>query len=206
MTEERVSAELKALVSARARDCCEYCRSQARFALQPFSVEHIVPRSREGPTAERNLASSKIIHRFDTTRNDDPDADFLWLNDAKGMSLGLIEINDGSTVQIYPDLDSHCEDWNIADNLFAPEDLHSQVMRINWNLASSHRLSRSPNETRTKNRGVNTGHQKRRVFEGFFLPQMAPSRPRGAFFVQIAFQSKAIGLVGYPSSRPRKIA
>jgi hypothetical protein len=40
----------------------------------------------------------------------------------------------------------------------------------------------------------------------FFLPQMAPSRPRSAFFVQIAFQSKAIGLVGYPSSRPRKIA
>lgn len=40
----------------RARGCCEYCRSQARFATQAFSVEHIIPRSRGGKTSQDNLA------------------------------------------------------------------------------------------------------------------------------------------------------
>jgi hypothetical protein len=40
----------------RAGACCEYCQSQARFATQPFSVEHIVPLSRGGKTALDNLA------------------------------------------------------------------------------------------------------------------------------------------------------
>lgn len=36
--------------------CCEYCRSQVRFAMQSFSVEHIVPRSQGGETTHDNLA------------------------------------------------------------------------------------------------------------------------------------------------------
>ena len=38
MSDERISARLRAQVVERARECCEYCRSQARFAMQAFSV------------------------------------------------------------------------------------------------------------------------------------------------------------------------
>lgn len=56
MPDDRVSAELRAAVVERAGGCCEYCRSQARFATQSFSAEHIIPRSRGGPTTLENLA------------------------------------------------------------------------------------------------------------------------------------------------------
>lgn len=56
MNEERVTAQLRQAVAERARGDCEYCRSQARFAMQAFSVEHIAPRSREGETVMDNLA------------------------------------------------------------------------------------------------------------------------------------------------------
>jgi len=56
MSEGRITAQQRRAVVERARGCCEYCRSQARFAMQPFSVEHIVPRSRGGKTTLDNLA------------------------------------------------------------------------------------------------------------------------------------------------------
>jgi len=56
MLERRVSAHQKQTVIKRARGCCEYCRSQARFAMQPFSVEHIIPRQAGGETALDNMA------------------------------------------------------------------------------------------------------------------------------------------------------
>ncbi|MFQ5769041.1 MAG: HNH endonuclease [bacterium] len=40
----------------RTRGCCEYCRSQARFATQSYSVEHITPISQGGKTILDNLA------------------------------------------------------------------------------------------------------------------------------------------------------
>jgi hypothetical protein len=56
MANEYVSAELRRDVTQRALACCEYCRSQARYAPQAFSVEHIMPRSKGGETALDNLA------------------------------------------------------------------------------------------------------------------------------------------------------
>lgn len=56
MSESRVTAEEKKIIIERAKECCEYCRSQARFALQSFSVEHIIPRSKGGETTLDNLA------------------------------------------------------------------------------------------------------------------------------------------------------
>ena len=56
MPEKRVAAQQKRAVAERAGGCCEYCRSQARFATQSFSVEHIVPRSLDGETRLDNLA------------------------------------------------------------------------------------------------------------------------------------------------------
>lgn len=56
MPETRVPARQRLAVAERARHCCEYCQSQARFATQSFSIEHIVPLSRGGKTDPENLA------------------------------------------------------------------------------------------------------------------------------------------------------
>lgn len=58
MPDERVTTEQRQQVAERAHGCCEYCRSQARFATQAFSVEHIVPRSKGGTSDLENLALS----------------------------------------------------------------------------------------------------------------------------------------------------
>ena len=50
------NSELRRLVEARAGRCCEYCRSQLRYATQPFSLEHIVPLARGGSSDAGNLA------------------------------------------------------------------------------------------------------------------------------------------------------
>jgi len=55
MSESRVTAQQKQAVFERAQGCCEYCRSQAHFAIQPFSVEHIIPRSKGGKSTLKNL-------------------------------------------------------------------------------------------------------------------------------------------------------
>ena len=56
MPERRVTTQQRKAVAERANGCCEYCRSQVRFAIQPFSVEHIIPRSQGGETTLDNLA------------------------------------------------------------------------------------------------------------------------------------------------------
>lgn len=56
MPKAYVSQSLKATVSERARRYCEYCKSPERYSPSPFSVEHILPEDRGGPTTEDNLA------------------------------------------------------------------------------------------------------------------------------------------------------
>ena len=58
MPEVRGTAQQRRTVARRALDCCEYCRSQARFSMQSFSIEHIVPIQKGGPTTLENLALS----------------------------------------------------------------------------------------------------------------------------------------------------
>jgi len=41
MSEKRVTAKQRRTIVERARGCCEYCLSQARFATQAFSVFEI---------------------------------------------------------------------------------------------------------------------------------------------------------------------
>ena len=74
MPEERVAGQLKKAVSDRAQGCCEYCQSQSRFAMQPFSVEHIVPRSQGGATTLENLAlacQGCNNHKYNKTKGRD---------------------------------------------------------------------------------------------------------------------------------------
>jgi hypothetical protein len=56
MSEPQITAKLKAEVAQRANGCCEYCRSQAQFSPDPFSIEHIMPRSQGGTENSNNLA------------------------------------------------------------------------------------------------------------------------------------------------------
>jgi HNH endonuclease len=74
MAEERIPAALRQLVAEHALGCCEYCRSQQAFAMQPFSVEHVLPRSRGGTSAAENLAwSCQGCNNHKYTRTEAPD-------------------------------------------------------------------------------------------------------------------------------------
>lgn len=75
MPESRVTAQQKKAVAERANGCCEYCRSQARFAIQSFSIEHIIARSQGGETVMDNLALSCQgcnNHKYNKTEGRDP--------------------------------------------------------------------------------------------------------------------------------------
>ena len=75
MPNRRIAAHLKRAVAERARGCCEYCRSQARFATQAFSAEHIVPLSQGGETTLDNLAfacQGCNNHKYTKTEGRDP--------------------------------------------------------------------------------------------------------------------------------------
>lgn len=54
----RVSKKQRDLIFERAQGCCEYCMSQASFATQSFSVEHIFPTYLGGKSVLDNLALS----------------------------------------------------------------------------------------------------------------------------------------------------
>ena len=52
----KITTLLKKTIVERAKGCCEYCHSQAKFPTQAFSVEHIKPQSKGGKTTQDNLA------------------------------------------------------------------------------------------------------------------------------------------------------
>jgi hypothetical protein len=56
MADHRVPVAVKRRVEERAAGCCEYCRSQAAYSVQSFSVEHIDPEGGAGGEALENLA------------------------------------------------------------------------------------------------------------------------------------------------------
>jgi hypothetical protein len=75
MSEPRLTTELRQAVAARAEGCCEYCWSQAQYATQAFSVEHIVPRAKGGTSTLDNLALSCQgcnNHKYNKTEGVDP--------------------------------------------------------------------------------------------------------------------------------------
>jgi HNH endonuclease len=53
---------------------CEYCRSQARFAIDPLVIDHIHPVSRGGKTITENLAlSCQTCNNYKYTKTEAPD-------------------------------------------------------------------------------------------------------------------------------------
>ncbi len=66
---------MHAFYTVRAHGCCEYCWSQAGYATQAFSVEHILARARGGTTTLENLAlacQGCNNHKYDKTEAPDP--------------------------------------------------------------------------------------------------------------------------------------
>ena len=65
-----IPASLKAFIISRSRGYCEYCQSPADFTTEPFSIEHIQPRSKQGPNTADNLAYACIgcnVYKSDRT-------------------------------------------------------------------------------------------------------------------------------------------
>ncbi len=55
MTSAYVPKELRRRVSRQARYRCGYCQTQEKLIGMPLEIEHLIPRSRGGPTQEDNL-------------------------------------------------------------------------------------------------------------------------------------------------------
>lgn len=56
MSDKRIPAELRRLVTNRAQNCCEYCRLQSCFSADSFTVDHILPWASGGQTVFENLS------------------------------------------------------------------------------------------------------------------------------------------------------
>ena len=75
MSDKRVTVRQKTAVAKQAKYCCEYCKSQARFALQSFSIEHIIAKSQVGTTTLNNLAfacQGCNNHKYNKSEAQDP--------------------------------------------------------------------------------------------------------------------------------------
>jgi hypothetical protein len=71
---EYVPTALKQLVFERANGLCEYCQSQAKFAIDPLVIEHIQPISRGGKTIAENLAlACQTCNNYKYTKIEAPD-------------------------------------------------------------------------------------------------------------------------------------
>ncbi|MFW6358398.1 MAG: HNH endonuclease [Chroococcales cyanobacterium] len=72
---QSLSESLREAVKLRAKNCCEYCWSQEKFATQGFSIEHIQPVSKGGETLSENLAlacQGCNNHKYNKTEGKDP--------------------------------------------------------------------------------------------------------------------------------------
>jgi len=84
MATSDISAELRVLVAARAKDRCEYCLLSQTVSLYKHEPDHIVPRQHGGETEESNLALA-----------------CLRCNRYKGPNIGSIDPLTGRLVQFY---------------------------------------------------------------------------------------------------------
>lgn len=52
----KISPAKRKLIEERAKGLCEYCRCTQEFSPQPFTIEHIIPKSKGGTDDLENLA------------------------------------------------------------------------------------------------------------------------------------------------------
>ena len=69
------SSVVKQKVAELAQHCCEYCRCPAAFSSQPFSADHIHPKSKGGKAVMENTAfacQGCNNHKYDKITGFDP--------------------------------------------------------------------------------------------------------------------------------------
>ena len=74
-----VPRELRRRVAEQARYRCGYCQTQVAVVGMPMEIEHLIPRSRGGPTAEENLwlsCSLCNMHKGQRTLAEDPETEY----------------------------------------------------------------------------------------------------------------------------------
>lgn len=70
MSKSYISTNIKSLVINRSQGFCEYCKCPSDFSTEPFSIEHILPRAKNGLDEPNNLAYACIgcnIYKSDKT-------------------------------------------------------------------------------------------------------------------------------------------
>jgi hypothetical protein len=60
MAKNSISANFKRIIVERSNGYCEYCKCSSDFSTEPFSIEHIIPRSKQGSDDIENLAHACI--------------------------------------------------------------------------------------------------------------------------------------------------
>lgn len=118
MSRPNISKKQKELVADRAKHCCEYCLSQLRFSPDPFSIEHIVPLSKEGSDNLDNLAlacQGCNSHKYTAVlaidpasgnevslynpRQDDWKEHFVW-NDDFSLVIGISPVGRATIIKL----------------------------------------------------------------------------------------------------------
>ncbi|MCF8246429.1 MAG: HNH endonuclease [Saprospiraceae bacterium] len=56
MGKPKIPSGTRDLVEARANGKCEYCKAMVQFSPHPFTIDHIIPPSKEGTESPENLA------------------------------------------------------------------------------------------------------------------------------------------------------
>jgi 5-methylcytosine-specific restriction endonuclease McrA len=75
MARARPRTQIRLLVRTRARGVCEYRRIEEEFTGHEFTIDHVSPESRGGPTTVANLAYACIgcnVHKSNKTHAPDP--------------------------------------------------------------------------------------------------------------------------------------
>jgi 5-methylcytosine-specific restriction endonuclease McrA len=75
MAKARPGTETRMRVRERARGFCEYCRSEEASTGHEFTLDHVSPESRGGPTIAENLAYACIgcnVRKANKTHDRDP--------------------------------------------------------------------------------------------------------------------------------------
>jgi len=97
---DRVGAELRHLVAARANHLCEYCLLHEEDTYFGCEVDHVVSRKHGGLTEEDNLAYACAL-----------------CNRNKGSDLGSLEPDTGELVRFYnPRRDRWTDHFRLADD------------------------------------------------------------------------------------------
>jgi 5-methylcytosine-specific restriction endonuclease McrA len=70
MAKTHIYANFKQIIITRSKGFCEYCKCPSDFSTELFSIEHIIPRSKNGSDELDNLAYACIgcnIYKSDKT-------------------------------------------------------------------------------------------------------------------------------------------